>query len=114
MDADLYCKIYLKTNLEQDELKARLSDALAGSFDGRTISANMLLMDLFINKDAILGEGNSDRAVDWPFYLEVEPIECDICQPESFVTSVAALLKALRASGIQATPSCDFEEQLAD
>jgi hypothetical protein len=113
MDIDLYCKIYLKTSLKQDELKALLSGALAGSFDGRAISANILLMDLFINKEAMDGS-NSDRAVDWPFYLEVEPIECETCQPESFVTSIATLLKALRASGIQATPSCDFEEQLAD
>jgi len=91
-----------------------LSSLLGGSFDGRSLSSEGLLIDLFKNKNATPDHGDSDRAVDWPFYLEVEPLDSEACQPERFIESIAALLKLLRARGVQSAPSCDFEDQLAN
>jgi len=109
VDSDLYCKVYLKTEVAPGELKALMSDVLGAVFEGRTVCTGDLLIDLFENK----GATESDRVVCWPYYLEVEPADAEAVQFERFVVSIASLLKVLRLNGVQAVPSCDFEEQLA-
>lgn len=113
MDNDLYCKVYLKSEIDLGGMKTLLSEVLSAGFEGRTVCIGDLLIDIFENKVATLISDESDRAVYWPYYLEIEPTDTEVAQPEQFVASIATLLKVLRLKGIQAVPSCDFEDQLA-
>ena len=113
MDNDLYCKVYLKSEADLSGLKALMSEILNAGFEGRTVCADHLQIDVFENRGAVLSSDESDRAVCWPYYLEIEPADTEVAQPERFVVSIATILKALRLNGVQAVPSCDFEDQLA-
>ena len=112
MEIEFYCKVYVNLEVELDGIKAVMSDIFNAKFEGRTICYGILAIDLFKNKDTSSYSASVDRAVYWPYYLEVEPIDDASIHADEFVGAIATLLERFRTIGIQVVPSCDFEERL--
>lgn len=112
MENDLYCKIYLKLNIDLDGAKNFISEILDAGFKGRSIRYDNLQIDLFQNKDEPLASDVTDRAVFWKYYLEIEPVDAAYVPLDQFIGAIAKLLVSFKIKGVQAIASCDFEDQL--
>jgi hypothetical protein len=73
---------------------------------GRVAAENLLVPNVTLPQIETV-EG---REVLWPFYLDIEPMNAQ--DVEGYVRAIGDLLQALRQSGVDAVPSCDFEDDL--
>ena len=80
MNNDLYCKIYLDTALEIEELYLLINEWLAGELEPiRTIKTAWCEIDLRRNSEFDLKrlEKNPEDFIFWKYYLDVEPMDAD-------------------------------------
>lgn len=109
---NLYCKIYLDSTLDIEDLYSILNDILSGELEPiRTIKTGWGELDLRRNYDFDLNRLEVDRNdfIYWQYYLDVEPNEI---QESKYIEGISELLKALKLKNIKAVASCDFEEAL--
>lgn len=111
MDDDLYCKVYLQSDIATKAMQTLIATILEGRIDGRTIESKNLQVDLFENR--FVGQpASAEDFVRWPFYLEIGTVSANEVKLDAFVIEIAALLRRLRETGVRSMASCDFEEQL--
>jgi hypothetical protein len=105
---DLYCKIFVNTELSGDDFISWLSDILSGELDGRTLVNQLFEMDIVSN-----GDFDKDKLADfvfYPFYLEVDI--SNEAEEADYIDEVGRLLTVLWSSGYGAVASCEFEDRL--
>ena len=109
---NLYCKIYLDTRLEIEELYLLINELLAGELEPiRTIKTAWCEMDLRRNSEFDLKrlEKNSEDFIFWKYYLDVEPMDTD---EKEYIKGISDLIIKLKGKEVKAVPSCGFEEAL--
>lgn len=113
MQEDLYCKVYVATELSRDELIKLVTTITDGEVSLRTINSPQLLIDVLSN-DSFDKElmSNPGGFVYFPYFLEVEPTDEDSVELEKYKLTLKNLLVTLKGSGAQVVPSCDFENDL--
>lgn len=110
MYEDLYCKVYLDAPGNTDELKKIVAEASRGSLTGRSVTTDVLQIDIFENI-ANTAHGGMNGFVTWPYYLEIEPIDSAV-DGRAYIASLAELVRELKLMCCGVMPSCDFEDQL--
>ena len=113
VSADPYCKVYLRGSgagaASIETMRAAVGEAAGGGrFAHGTLRTDRLLIQLIANTD---GRGQTDF-IGWPFYLEIDAVQATTS--EDFIAAIRAFLSGLGALGVDAVPSCDFEDQLQD
>jgi hypothetical protein len=113
MEQDLYCKVYVDSNLESSDFLASIADVIKGNVSLRTVSNDLLEVSVFSNKDYDrIRSGEVDGFVFYPYYLEIEPIDEVTVNSEVYKMSIDNLLKVLWGMGADAVAACDFEDEL--
>lgn len=112
MNNDLYCKIYLDTALEIEELYLLINELLSGELEPiRTIKTAWCEIDLRRNSEFDLKhlEKNLEDFIFWKYYLDVEPMDTD---EKEYIKGISDLIIKLKGKEVKAVPSCDFEEEI--
>jgi len=110
---NLYCKVYLNSELEIEELYQHINCKVSGILEPiRTIKTDWGEIDLRRNSDFNPQrlENDSDDYVFWQYYLDIEPKK-EVAQ-SNYIGQIAKLLEQLNSENIKAVASCDFEEDL--
>ena len=110
---DLYCKLYVDTDLEIEQLKDKITSIVSGEKQlFRTIVTTYGEID--VNKNEDFDDEKRELVPDGfiysKYYLDIEPKE-DIGQ-QDYISSIGDLLKSLWGSGLKSVAACDFEEEL--
>jgi hypothetical protein len=111
---DLYCKIYVDTEMSKELFLDFIAKTINGRIELRTVCGLFFEVDVVNNQDAepLQAISRDDEFLYYPYYLDVEPLEN--LNRESYVASIAMLLKALWDIGAKAVAACDFEDELPD
>ncbi|MDE6662794.1 MAG: 1,4-dihydroxy-6-naphthoate synthase [Lachnospiraceae bacterium] len=110
---NLYCKVYINSNLEIEELYQYINERASGRLEPiRIIKTDWGEIDLRRNSDfnpSIL-ENNPEDFVFWRYYLDIEP-EKGIDETR-YIARISKLLEELKSENIKVIASCDFEEEI--
>jgi hypothetical protein len=113
MEQDLYCKIYIDSNLERSDLLTSIADVTKGSISLRSVQSDLLDVTVFSNKDFDKNRsGEIGGFVFYPYYIEIEPVDNVAVNSEMYKTSIDILLEALWGMCADAVAACDFEDEL--
>jgi hypothetical protein len=109
---DLYCKIYVDTDINIEQLKDKISMMVSGEKQlFRTIITSFGEIDVNKNEDfdrkKVL---ESDGFIYSKYYLDIEP-KGNIEQ-QNYIQGISDLLQNLWNSGFKSVAACDFEEEL--
>lgn len=108
MHNDLYCKIYLDTALEIEELYFLINELLLGELEPiRTIKTAWCEIDLRRNSEFDLRR--LEDFLFWKYYLDVEPTKAD---EKEYIKGISDLIIKLKGKEIKAVLSCHFEEEI--
>ncbi|MCH8290755.1 1,4-dihydroxy-6-naphthoate synthase [Candidatus Poribacteria bacterium] len=112
MDNDLYCKIYVDTDMTHDQLVKTVARLLAGTVEMNTVAMSNCEIDVRKNEDFddIRRKEFPDGFLYFRYYMDVEVLTGQ--QRESQVELISNLLKHLWSLGFPAIASCDFEAEL--
>lgn len=109
MYEDLYCKVFINSKLEIEELYHVINTIVSGRKEGiRTIKTDWAEMDLRKNKEY------NDRYIDdfiyWSYYLDIVPSEQVVSSV--YIFHIKNFLEKMKLSRITAVAACDFEHEL--
>lgn len=110
---NLYCKVYLSSELEIEELYQCINCKVLGKLEPiRTIKTNWGEIDLRKNSDFNPEQLKSDPEdfVFWQYYLDIVP-EKEV-EESNYISQIAKLLDELSSESIKVVASCDFEDDL--
>jgi len=110
---ELYCKLYVDTDLDRDGLAdfiCALLHSSRQSFHG--IFADFGEVEVKRNEDflPVAAREQADDFVYYRYYLDVFP--AGAISEQQYVTGVAKLLRGLKKAGMPAAAACSFEEEL--
>jgi len=110
---NLYCKMYLNTNWEIQELYFYLIHLVSGKIEPiRTIKTDWGELDLRKNPDFDLKqlEKEPSNFIAWQYYLDIEPQKNT--EESDYIRQIARLLNELNKNNMRAVAACDFEDVL--
>lgn len=110
---NLYCKIYLNSSLDIEELYECINRIVKGQLETiRTVKTRWGEIDLRKNSDFKPKrlEKSPDDFIFWKYYLDIEP-QKDIEQAK-YINQISRLIQELNLRNIKAVASCDFEDIL--
>lgn len=113
MAEDLYCKIYVNSPLEIEELVGLISDLSEGTAKPfHEIETKLATIDCMVShsRDDVLAQVSDDGFVFYKFYLDVEPV-AGVARRE-YISHIRSLVLSLEGRGYQAVAACDFEDEL--
>lgn len=109
---DLYCKIFIDTDIDY----ALLFDLIMNCVASKREAINYIITDwcdisVRRNKEYKLEQYLKDSTdfLYWKYYLDIEPINIDENQ---YINNVANLHRYLRVYGMRVIIACDFEDEV--
>lgn len=109
---DLYCKVFIDTNLSYEELFSRVMDYVGGKKESFSYIVSEWC-DMFIQKNKEYNEEqylkDTDDFLGWKYYLDIEPMEID---EDTYIKRIHNLLKCLKEYCNGVVAACDFEDEL--
>lgn len=112
MYEDLYCKVFLDTNLSYEEIFSMVEKYVAGKKESLNyIIADWCEISIQRNKEYNVEQYllDIDDFVYWKYYLDIEPMEIE---EEEYIKKIFDLLKYLKIYCRGVIAACDFEEEL--
>jgi hypothetical protein len=111
---ELYCKIFVDTQLFNEQLISLLATLLKTTSHGAYVENNYLLITVNRNEDRndILKNNLQDGFLFYQYYLDIEPSKTT--NFELYLQQLKFLVAELRSKGMSVVPSCDFEDELND
>lgn len=109
---DLYCKVFIDTNLSYEELFLMIMNFVSGKKESFSyIVADWC--DIFVQKNKEYTKEqylkNTGDFLYWKYYLDMEPVHIE---ENEYIEKVAGLLKYLRKYCAGVVAACDFEEEI--
>jgi len=115
MSFELYCRLYIQSELSKEELKDLFATFLNGTMSGFSVANSSLLADVrencHYNSQRLHDE---QRFVFSRYTAEVEPLESECVDSDVYIECVCDLISKLRRSGVLVTASCEFEEIVSE
>lgn len=109
MYKNLYCKVYIKSSLEIEELFDFINSVVLGKKELiRTIKTDWGEMDL--RKNSEYNNKNMKDFVYWPYYLDIQPFEG--VDQYTYICNIKKFLEKVKMQGIEVVAACDFESDL--
>lgn len=109
---ELYCKIYLDTNLTYENLFAAIIKCTNGKKDALTyIVTDWSEISVQRNKEysEMAYLKNAHDFLNWRYYLDIEP---NNKSKENYIDEVCKLSQMLKKYCKGVVPSCDFEDEV--
>lgn len=110
---DLYCKIYLDTDLDRDLVLSTITGIVGGEHEEYFSLVNDIFnLDVIRNDDfhELRRNAAPDGFLFSRYLLDIEPNEH--IDSDTYINMVACLLEGLWRLGKKAVASCDFEDML--
>lgn len=109
---NLFCKIFIDTERDQNELLSLINSEISGEVNKFEISNSILIIELRKNNEfnVVKSKNPSDGFLFYKYYLEIEPFSQVV--ERDYIKSIADLLKKLWESKIGAIAAFDFENLL--
>ncbi|MGB8699902.1 MAG: hypothetical protein WCD18_10845 [Thermosynechococcaceae cyanobacterium] len=107
---DLFCKIYVSSELNRFQLAEFIGFQLDGITNGKFVSTHTLEIEFRENEDFDPEKSRNLNFLFYPIYLEIEPKQ-DV-ESLDYINEVGKLVNILRNHEYQAIASCDFEDEL--
>jgi hypothetical protein len=109
---DLFCRLYLQTDLPHGELVGLLGRCVGGTVHFNSVRSQEL--DISVDENDLYdpersGKGN-DRWLYFRYTLEITPSQS--ADSREYVAAISRLLSSLWSAGIDAVAASEFEEQL--
>ena len=114
---DLYCKIFIDTDLIYEELFTLLLEFLDGkkySLDGicnQWCDISVRRNKEFSDEQYLL---NPKDFIFWRYYLDVEPVDSNNVEESIYIENISNLLKYIKRHCNDAIAACDFEDEFED
>lgn len=112
---DLYCKIFVDSDISREDLTTRIANLLSAFTDVRTICTPICEIDVLDNDD--FDERSRKQLNDvflyYRYHLEIFPVvntHRDI--RDIYVQTISQILNYLWNSSFDAVAACDFEDEL--
>lgn len=109
---DLYCKIFVDTNLDYEVIFSNVLNYVGGKKE----SFSYIITDwcdIFIQKNKEYSKEQYLQDINdfvyWKYYLDIEPVEAD---EEIYIEKIQDLLKHLKEYCNGVVAACDFEDKL--
>lgn len=112
MYENLYCKVFIDTNLSYEELFLMIMHYVGGKKESFSyIVTDWCDMSIQKNKEYNIEQYILDSAdfLYWKYYLDIEPQNIDECQ---YIKNIANLLSYLREYCKGVVIACDFEDEV--
>ena len=110
---NLYCKIYLSSSLDIEDLYKCINCIVQGQMEPiRTVKTGWGEIDLRKNSDFDPQrlENTPDDFIFWKYYMDVVPKEG--IEQIKYINQISRLIEELSIRNIKAVASCDFEDIL--
>jgi hypothetical protein len=111
---DLYCKIFIDTEIVKEELIELLHKRIRGEISKSNITSNSL--DIHVSKnhdfDKIQKNDKLNGFLYSQYYLDIEPMNS--IDQEIYINNIAELLNYLWKMNMKSVAACDFEEELSN
>ena len=110
---NLYCKIYLSSSLDIEDLYKCINCIVQGQMEPiRTVKTGWGEIDLRKNGDFDPQrlESTPDDFIFWKYYMDVVPKEG--IEQIKYINQISRLIEELSIRNIKAVASCDFEDIL--
>lgn len=109
---DLYCKVFIDTDMDY----AGLFDLILNCVAGRKNAINYIITDwcdISVRRNEEYRQEqyliDSTDFLYWRYYLDIDPLNID---EKQYIRSVAKLLRDLREHGMGVVIACDFEDEV--
>lgn len=112
MYENLYCKVFLDTNLSYEEIFSIVEKNIGGNREALTyIIADWCEISIQRNKEYNVEQYllDTNDFVYWRYYLDIEPMKSD---EDEYIKKLSDLLKYLKSYCKGVIAACDFEEEL--
>jgi hypothetical protein len=110
----LYCKVFVDTDIAQEQLIAFLRTSICGISEIRIHTVANDDLDIYVDKNDDFDETKRSMGNDgflfYRYALDIEPTKSTT--QERFMGCVGILLEALWREGYKAAAACDFERKL--
>lgn len=111
---NLYCKVFVDTNLSYEEMFLRIMNYVGGEKESFSYIVTDWC-DMFIQKNKEYNKEqhfqDTDDFLYWKYYLDIEPIADDEI---TYIKRIHDLLKYLKECCNGVVAACDFENELND
>lgn len=108
---DLYCKLYIASNLEKNELLKFIAEIIDGDISIRTVESKTLEVSVIVNEDYDENQSyKDDDFLHYPYYCEIDPVEK--INPSLYKMTISKLVTSLRKREMRTIVACDFEDDL--
>ncbi len=109
---DLWCKIYVDTDISRDELVGVVAQITGGLLDGITVSTGLTDVHISVN-DAFDETRRRQRPSGFLYFRYYMDVEAFPDQPRAAqIALVSRLLQHFWAQGWSAVAACDYEDEL--
>ncbi len=109
---DLYCKVFVDTDMDYNNLSDLIMDFVAGRKKAISfIIAEWCDIGVRRNKEYSKEQYLIDATdfLYWRYYLDIDPLCID---EKQYIINVAKLLRDLRKQGMGVVIACDFEDEV--
>ncbi len=104
---DLYCKVFIDTDMDYNSLFDLIMDYVSGRREAIDyIIADWCDISVRRNKEYLI---DPTYFLYWRYYLDIDPLNIDENQ---YIRNVAKLLMGLREYGMGVVIACDFEDEV--
>lgn len=115
---DLFCEIFVKTDLAIDALQQLIAGLLDAAVERHGFATTIVglgyVLDVHRNERVLAPADPQPQQthdfVEWPYYLEIDATAEQTRQAQ--IAMIARLLIGLWEAGLGAVAACDFEEEL--
>lgn len=111
-DMDTYCKVFVDTDIQREDLVHTIARILNGAADQWNISTDVCDIDVIKNDefDEEKVKKESDGFLYSRYYLDIESLEDTVTT--SYISEITKLVMNLRKINAKVVPACDFEDAL--
>lgn len=109
---DLYCKIFIDTNLNYEDIFSDVMNYVSGKKKSFSyIVTDWCNMSIQKNKEYNQEKylQDTDDFLYWKYYIDIEPLETD---EDTYIKRIYDLLKYLKGYCNGVVAACDFEDKL--
>jgi hypothetical protein len=107
---DLFCTVYVLSELDRFQIATLIGSQLGGNVNGKFISTAQVEIEIRENEDFQPDRHQEKDFLFYPIYLEIEPNEN--AEAFDYIAEVKEILEILDKRGCKSVAVCDFEDQL--
>ena len=118
---DLYCRLYINSNQDEDALRFKISDIFGGRVLSRKIRDEHL--DIYFCKNTSFDENRFNASIEGCVYsrytAEVSPLHevvdgFDTVDEDIYISILCHIIKSLKDMGCDVIAACEYEDLILD